>query len=487
MGISLVVAGSFYRPLVFWAANPWDLANPLDVFLTSSIGLAIGILVFFALIAFEVRQIPAGFIVFGTLFVLLNYHTTLLVPGVVWLVLVAAVGALLHWAVSDRTNTYLVVVILALTLLAPALQVVTQHVSHRVPYPLSEAHSSVDARPTEAVEDVLVLIVDGYPMLSVADQWFGHDTEPLQEGLMEAGFEVPEVSWSHNTFTGLAVPSILQLNQIADDSPKGQWGNRRSSYDIIGGENLVVETLRSAGFQYIHIEGGWDGSTCIRADVCLESSWLSEANWNLLAPSIFADIIEERHGSMAAVNTIPVVDHLANLDAFDDDEPYVVFAHMFLPHAPYVVDSKCEVVATETRPDSDDDYHRLRQQLSCVDSLLLDVVASLDRDVAVLIAGDHGTGEGGQVGSPSETWSNADIAERLGALLAYRIPGGCDGPDEPTNVYAMRAIMECTVIADLPKEPVGFLVGADQPVQVTSERVLSIATRLAEGDLAGPD
>ncbi len=444
-------------------------------------------LLFVVLVALGVRAIPAGFIVSGAFFVLFNYHVVPLVPGVAWVVVVVAIGIFLHSYVSDQTNTYLVTVLLVLVVLAPAVQVAAQHISHRVPYPLAEVHSPVTARATESVEDVLVIIVDGYPMLSVADEWFGHDTGPLRQGLARAGFQVPEVSWSHNTFTGLAVPSILQLDQVADDSSKGRWGNRQTSYEIIGGDSLVAGTLQNAGFEYIHIEGGWDGGACRQVDKCLASSWLDEANWNLLSTSILADAIVERYGSMAAANTIYVADHLTNLAAFDDDEPHFVFAHMFLPHSPYVVDSECNVVPPEDRTRSDDDYQRIQKQFECVDSLLLNVVEDVDRDTAVLIAGDHGTGEGGQVGSPFKDWSHADIAERLGALLAYRVPEGCSGPEEPTNVYAMRAIMECTVVADLPTEPVGFLVGADQPEWVTSEQVSLIATRLAEGSLSGPD
>ncbi len=487
LGTSLVAGGVFYRPLVFWAENAWDLADPENVFLTSSIGFVLGILLFFVLMAFGVREIPAGFLVFGVLFVLFNYHVAPLLPGVIWLVIAVAVGIFLHSSVSDQTNTYLVTILLVLMVFAPAIQVAMQHVTHRIPYPLTEVHSPIAARATGSVEDVLVVIVDGYPMLSVADQWFGHDTEPLRQGLTEAGFLVPEVSWSHNTFTGLAVPSILQLDQITDDSPKGSWGNRQTSYEIIGGDSLVTGTLQNAGFEYIHIEGGWDGGACRHGGTCLTSSWLDEANWNLLSTGLLRDPLADNYGSMEAVNTLRAAEHIDDLSVFADGNHDYVYAHFLLPHIPYVVDSECNLVPTEDRARSDDEYHRIRKQLACVDSLLLNVIEGLDRDTAVLIAGDHGTGEGGQVGAPFEDWSDADIGERLGALLAYRLPQGCAGPEEPTNVYAMRAIMECTVEADLPTEPVGFLVGADQPEWVTSEQVSSIATRLAEGSLPGPD
>ncbi len=486
LGLSLISGAAYYRPLVLWAENAWDLANPQKVFATGSVVLLAAAILYSGLMVVRVRELPAAYLVSGLVFVIFNYHSLIWSPAI-WLIAVGAIALLFHLFASDLSQTRIVPVVLALLVIAPLLQVVIQHVSQRTPYPLKELETEIAAESSGAVEDVLVIIVDSYPMLAIAREWFDHDTAPLETALTSSGFTVAPVSWSHNTYTGLAVPSILQLQQVADDSPKGTWGNRRTSHQIIGGESFVAGTLQNAGFQYIHVESGWDGGACRQVDVCLESFWLDEANWSLLAPSLFAGTLQDQFGSMIAVNTMRAVEHLTSLEVFGNGRHDFVYSHLLLPHAPYVVDSGCNVIPSAERSLGNDAPQLIRHQLSCVDSLLEEIVEKVDDTTAVLIAGDHGLGVGGQVGTAPDEWSDADVADRLGALLAYKLPTGCDEPLHPTNVYVMRAIMECALIGDFPTGPVEFLLGADEPRSLDPERLAAIAQDISEGSLTITD
>jgi hypothetical protein len=484
--ILLIAGAALYRPLILWAENAWDLANPEQVFFIPGVALVIGIVLLGTVTWMGFRVLPVGFTVAALLFVMFHFHTLSWVPGGIWTVIVLTLGAFAHRAASDQFLDRLATIALALAVIAPVLQVGIQHVTHRHSYPLANVAEGVPAEPSGTVEDVLVVVVDSYPMLAVAEQWFGHDPSLLVRNLLEAGFEIERISWSHNTFTGLAVPSIFQLEQVADASPKGTWGNRRTSYDIAGGDNFVANSLRNAGFRYTHIESGWEGGKCRQVDACLESTWLDEAAWNLLSPSVLGGLLTSKYGSMDVPNTLRAVEHLTDLKLFGDGHHDFVYAHLMLPHAPYVVDETCGVLPTTTRT-SIGQQMRLRFQLSCVDSLLSDIALKVGETTAVMITGDHGTGMGGQVGARSADWSDADIAERLGTLLAYKLPNECDGPPTPTNVYTMRAIMDCAVDADLPSKPTDFLLGADEPVSVEADRLKSIGYLLEVGTLEGPD
>lgn len=479
--MALIGGAALYRPLLFWAKNAWDLNNPLDIFATTLVILAPAIALYVVALRFNVRELPVAFFVAGVVFITFNYQDIAVIPAALWVTFVAAASILLYRKVPDQVLTQIVLVALVVTVVAPAAQIVWQHVSHRVSYPLSDLAPPVTAEPTGEVEDILLVIVDSYPMLTVASDWFGHDASLLEQSLRNAGFEVSDVSWSHNTYTGLALPSILQLDQVADDSPKGEWGNRRERYEIIGGENFVAGTLRNAGFNYIHVEGGWNGASCMEVDVCLESSWLNEANWNLLSSSLASNFIESEFGSMEVGNTLRVVDHLRELKVFGDGHHDFVYAHLMLPHHPFVVDPECHVVPPNRRSDPSDEYGPLRQQLACVDSLLMDVVTRIDSSTAVLIAGDHGMRTRDQVASPSADWSDADIAERLGALLAYKLPEGCREPEIASNLHAMRSIMTCSVTAQVPTNAAGFLIGEIDPILVGPERLSSIEDQLGSG------
>ena len=481
--VFLIAGAALYRPLVFWAENAWDLANPEQVFLIPGMALVIGILLFRILTSAGLPVLPTAFTLAGVLLVLFQFHSLPWLSGGLWLAVVLGLGALAHSA-SPKSLDRMATIALAILILAPVLQVAIQHVTHRHSYPLTSLADPVPAKLTGAVEDVLVVVVDSYPMLTVAEDWFGHNPSPLVRSLLKAGFEVENVAWSHNTYTGLAVPSILQLEQVADASPKGAWGNRRTSYDITGGNNFVARSLQNAGFSHTHIESGWDGGACKQADMCLRATWLDEATWNLLRPSALGSLLESRYGSMEVPNTIRAVDHITGLAVFGDGRHDFVYAHLMLPHPPYVVDESCQVLPPTTRAHSGE-LARLLGQLTCVDSLLMRIAAKVKDTTAVLIAGDHGTAMRGQINATPSDWSDSDIAERLGVLLAYKLPDGCPGPSSPTNLYAMRAIMECAVDVNLPSDPSGFLLGANQPVWVEADRVAAISRLLETGALAG--
>jgi hypothetical protein len=307
---------------------------------------------------------------------------------------------------------------------------------------------------------------------------------------------VPNSGWSHHTFTYLAIPSVLELQPVMDPSSVGSWGNRRSAYELIRGNNLVATTLRSAGFNYTHIESGWDGGHCGHGvDHCETAPWFRESTWLLLQPSVLAPSLISRYGNTSVPGSRHTISSLlGNADRFDDGKPDYVFAHLLLPHAPIVVDEDCRVVPNlteeagtldpvESQPESRVD---LSSQMACVDALLSRAVTVIGDRTAVLITGDHGPGSNGQMLVPPDQWSDADIAERLGVLLAYKVPDGCPQPATDSNLEAMRSIMTCAVDIEPPVNHGMHVLGANDPVWVEPTRMARIKDLMARGEI-GPD
>lgn len=483
-GMTLIAGACLYRPLVFWAENAWDLASPEDVFATTSIGVLAGWAILYVLTRASLPPLPTSIPIAGLSFIAFNWAQTGILNPWFWVGLVGAASVAAYSFLTEKTLRRISVVALALLVAAPAFQVMLQHYQQRVSYPLNPISQPAEVSPTGAVEDVLVVIVDSYPMLAVADEWFDHDTKPLETRLTRAGFDVARVAWSHNTFTGLAVPSILQLEQMANASPKGSWGNLSTNYQLARGGNFTAKTLKEAGYTYTHIEPGWDGAVCGPVvDNCLETVWLDESNWNLLAPSVLGSFFNSQFGSVEAGSTLRTVNHLTRLSIFDDGNHDYVYSHLMLPHIPYVVDADCSVLPPRDRNDGSHTHRPLRRQLQCVDSLLSQVVESVGKRTAVLISGDHGTGLGEPSQSASEGWTDAHVAERLGVLLAYKLPFGCREPVSQTNIYVMRSIIQCAVHADVPTETAKFMLGAQQPTEIEPERLARIEDSLVSGQL----
>lgn len=474
-GLALLVAAALYRPLVLWADNAWEVAAPTKLLF---VGLAVAAIVavpYLLLARLAMRPAAAAIGLAGLIFVAMNWHRLEPSPYV-WL----GASSVLAWAVgrfaSREADRIALTVGVAVLLVAPGAQLGLAHAQQSQPYPIGELAERHPAEATGLVEDVLVVVVDSYPAIWLAEDWFSHDTAQLRSALSGNGYVVEPAGWSPYTFTGLAVPSLLELKPIVEPGPKGQWGHRMSNYSIIQGDSLVAANLTSAGYNYTHIESGWHAGACGAVDVCLESSWVDEETWELLRPGIAASPMDDRLGSHAVRNSLRVVTHLESIaTSFDDGELDFVFAHMLLPHPPLVVDADCNVIERDARFDQSMSIEeRLSAQLACSDSLIERISDVTGSRTAVIITGDHGTATLGQNSKPSEEWTDADVAERLGVFLAYHLPEGCSPPESPVNIDVMRAIVSCAVTSELPERDTRFMIGADEPTLIDAARMAHI-------------
>lgn len=484
LAISLVTSSVLHRLLALWAHNAWDLSDPVALLPTILGELAVALALFMLIAWISGKVVMSAILVAAISFLTFNWQS---IAGPVAFI-IFGVGSVVAVTISMRASSEatrgLALLLILLMVILPAVQLVIAHIDQRTAYPLLQRTASPSALHTGNVEDILILIVDGYPMSAIAHSWFGHESRRLESVLEQNQFTTESVAWSHNTFTSLALPSLLELRQVVDTGARNTWSNQKSNYDILRGNSFTVEALISAGFEYTHIESGWNGDACGMADHCLRASWPDEAAWQLLSTGAFFSLLEDRWGSPNVSNTMSTVQHLIELEVFNDGEKDLVYGHMMLPHSPFTVDEHCELLSAEIREDSEDPA-LLPDQLDCVDSLLVDVISHISETTAVLIAADHGTATRGQLTRPSDEWTDADIAERLGAFLAYRLPTGCATPPMATNLHTLRAIVQCTIDAPLPTGGTDFVVGIDDPTEIGMDRIVRIGAALHAGSLAG--
>lgn len=480
--IAIVASAVLYRPLTFWADNAWDLLSPLEIFTPVALEFVLGMVVLFLLAALPgVRPLLVALAVGWVILIVFNWGELSLVG---FLTLSGVTLAVFSAFTFDRLSpSRATVVILAFGLLAPLVTLVNAHVSNNTSYPLDSPAALPLAETSDGSGDILLLVLDEYPMAEVAEAWFGHDMSPLLALLRDEGFETPRVSWSHNTYTSVAVPAMLDLIQVVDPTSVGDWDHLKKNYETIRGANFTVQALKSAGFRQIHVESGWNGDDCGAPDECLRTSWLDEATWLLLEPSLFHPLIEDRFGSWIAWTSMTTVENLLETDAFRNNTRDFVYAHLLLPHTPEVVDEECKVLDPRDRLPQHDG---ISPQLTCVDALVAQVLETIPADTTVVITGDHGTATRGQHHRNPSDWDDDDIAERLGTFLAYRLPDGCPEPNLPTNVSVMRSVVGCATGTVLPAEARGFVLGLKNPTEVPIERLVAIEAKLRDGGLVDP-
>lgn len=463
-----------------WAENAWDISQPQKLLAIGFLIAVVGAIPYLILVRLGVNAYAAGLWTAGLVLVVSNWHS--LPPHPLgYLAGFTALGLAAHLLLKPEVNRLLLVVLVAVLLVAPAAQTVLAHINKAQPYPITDLSPRVDAVATGVVEDVLILIVDSYPSLFVAEHWYGNDTDALTRQLTDLGFTVEETAWSQHTFTGLTLPALLELRPVIEPGPKGNWGNRLSTYRIVRGANFVADSLRTAGFTYTHVESGWDGGSCGHVDRCISSTWLDEAAWELLLPSAGASLLLDRYGHHSVGNSLRVLEHLQrSKERFGDGHHDYVFAHIWLPHVPYVVDRACNVAR---RTDQSSTIDELKDQLYCADRLISEAAELAGGKTAVVITGDHGMATLGQIDLPPAEWSDAQIAERLGTFLAYRLPEGCEAPSTAVNTDVVRSALSCAIDVDLPDRNGAFFIGADEPLLIEPAAIARIQDELKAGRL----
>jgi len=488
LSVGVVAAAAFYRSLSMWTANAWDISSPLKILALGAAVAFIGVALLFLFARLGSSAVPTSLSIAGVILVLVNWQSIEDSMRPLLIVLISVFGWL-----SQRSRAtdwvWLAIVFAAAFGLAPIFQVAASHIEESEPYPLAERRTLEPATASGVIEDVVVLVVDAYPNLYIAESWFGHDTGPLTEDLEMLEFTVEPGAWSQHTYTSLSVPSILEVQGVIEGGPTSPWRNRSSLYRIARGENFVAQTLQSAGFLYTHIESGWDGTTCgPQVDRCVQAPLFDDQTWELAAPTIARSWLNDRYFTVSGTfNTADALDRELDTVVSNGSHDFT-FAHFLLPHDPILVDANCAKLGEDARREIDTGTVRtaFSDQMACVDRLLITALESVDADTAVLVTGDHGPATRGQLGRSSGQWSNADIAERFSVLLAHKQPDLCPPPVRPDPMAAMAAILGCAVEADFAVPGPDYLISAsdaDDPMVVEPERMGRIQELVATGSL----
>ena len=483
VALGVIVSAAFYRSLNLWAINAWDLSSPAKILIVAAALAVLGVGLYLALTSLLPLQMPVALGLGGLILLLMSWERVPQHLGLALTILILTFILIGQKANAPNVLDGLGIVFLMAVGLAPIVQLVAAHFSDTEPYPLTDLRDPVSVSASGHVEDVVVLIVDTYPNLTFAESRLAHDPDLLVGGLESNGLVVASNAWSRHTFTSVSVSSILELQSVIAPGPKGPWENRSSLFRILRGDNFVSRTLQSAGFEYTHIASGWDGTTCgPTVDRCVASPWLDDQVHLLLSSTIAADWVESRHPFRGG--TFNTANELATqLDALQSNGLHdYVFAHFMLPHDPVLVDEGCDPTTSEDV--SREDAQRISAtsaQMGCVDRLLLEVTNELDSDTAMLLTGDHGTSTNDQVAIDGADWSDLDIAERFGVLMAFRLPVGCDSPSSADPIVAMSAVLTCSVGQEFEAPPAEYLIGYEDPVLVDPDRMARIQSQVASG------
>ncbi len=337
-------------------------------------------------------------------------------------------------------NTIQVFNLVALAaVLLPFVSVVSYSMRH-YPVDARRPSGSLAGQNTAAIEnppDIYYIILDMYSRSDAIEQEFGYDNAPFLKELRDQGFYVASCSTSNYSHTVLSMASSLNMNflpALGDDFVAGNTDY--SSATALIKNSAVRRYLQNYGYSFVSFETDYpyvnipDSDPYIRMPA--RKGQLKPFEWLLIEQTplkILTDRIASENAELEAMRTFGreydltlfTLQQLTQLPKAVRG-PKFVYAHLILPHPPYIFGAHGEYVGDDKRlnggpygdPVDEAAYHQgYTDQLRYVDSvmpgLLQQIISRSKTPPIIIVQGDHGF------------WGEAH--KRLPILNAYYLPG----------------------------------------------------------------
>jgi len=334
-----------------------------------------------------------------------------------------------------RTITTYLNVVSALLMAVPVLTVGMYTVSHArlgLPPPTPENQTWFEA--TERQPNIYYIILDAYGRADILREVYGYDNSAFIEHLTSKGFYVASRSRCNYPQSYLSLASSLNmeyLNYLSDEL--GVDSRDRTIPDSMIVDNRVWRALRGAGYRFLHLSSGYGPTDHNRfADINYRPEVLNDFRTMLLETTILNPIVSPLGAAQKRARTLFTFEMIGEIARVE--EPTFVFAHLLVPHPPFVFDRNCDPGPHTQgiwlgRPYEPKGYV---DQLFCVNKM---VVALVDEILAeskvppiIILQADHGPE------STTVEWdppTEAFLRERMGIFNAYHLPG-----DGRSQLYA---------------------------------------------------
>lgn len=299
---------------------------------------------------------------------------------------------------------------------------------------LNNSTNNITTKP-----DIYYIILDRYGANKTLQEIYGFDNSPFTDFLENKGFYIAYDSKANYPKTSHSLATSLNLKYI--NYLSNQAENRQSDetllYPLLG-DYKVEEFLRSIGYKYYHLGSWWEPTkTNKNADLnfILGSTFLNfdEFSNKLLSTTMFTPIARKLTvGTTYSFNDQHRARILFQFDKLnqvpDLDSPKYVFAHILLPHEPFVLDENCRAIYTEDAKKKTNSENYVNQT-KCANKKLKKVITNIltksKIPPIIIIQADEGAPvlKGGvKKGLNYADSSDKAVEERLRILNAYHLP-----------------------------------------------------------------
>jgi hypothetical protein len=394
---------------------------------------------------------------------------------VIWIIW-AAIFVSVAWRGGPwvRTATQVLNIALAALVLFNVGAIASYAVSTRL-FPQSTGEIPQVAVGAAGRPDIYYIILDRYAGEDTLREIYDYDNSAFYEALETRGFTIAHHAWAGYFKTALSLVSSLSMDYL-DPTRYNQ-----SNPDDFGAIHAALQhrlaapaTLKALGYEYVHIGNWWEPSSRnVDADIIEKYSQYSEFATVLAGTTMLVSLAPE---SVPSADKDPEsIDYpelarrsvIFGFDAVEDAStrpgPTYTFAHLTIPHPPYVFDTDGSMPTDQERTDrteKEEYIHQLEyantRTLEVLDTILANVGPN-DPDPIIILQSDEGPWPPGFTADQEHfQWleaSDEEIGWKFRILNAYRMPG-VDLPaqgftDDIGPVNAFRILFNAYFGADL--------------------------------------
>ncbi len=349
------------------------------------------------------------------------------------------------------------------------------------PQPLSAGANPADSRTVESQDpkdlpDIYYIILDAYARSDTLESWFGYDNSEFLGALQERGFYIAHQSNSNYFGTAVSLASSLNMNYLQDldiDLDQGIYPSNmrepirnsavRQKLEGLGYATVAFPTdyypteLDDADhylqpglnpLERFHVTGRLNAFEGLLVRGTIAQAFL---DLQILRESQVGTFIQEQLDEPRQVRREIVLSSLDLLGTVPEfEEPTFTFAHVMIPHGPYIFERNGDIVGAEALASrtgshiADDNKFYLNQLMYTSDLVIRTVdqiKARSDSPPIIILQADHGP-------EPDMDWGHPDpdsLRARMAILNAYHVPDACREQLYPTisPVNTFRVLYSC--------------------------------------------
>ena len=274
--------------------------------------------------------------------------------------------------------------------------------------------------------DIYYIILDEYAGSVSLQKEFNFDNSDFYSALSKRGFYMPSTNYSNYPYTLLSVPSVLNMQYLNFLSEElGTESTDASPLGELLEKNLVMQNLKSKRYHIVSFYAGTNaaGSTLfVNEKLCVDQYILSELKGLVMRfiPLSYSDSRQSYHDKRSEIlctfSEIPkIMDRIS--------QPIFVYAHMSIPHDPYVFDADGNPVTFSSKTsDQSTEKKFYLEQLKFTNKKVIETVDAIlsksEKPPIIIIQSDHGE----RIGIDWDNPTKEMIRQGFNNLNAYYLP-----------------------------------------------------------------